>query len=85
MKKSFQVEFYKKENGEVPVKSFLLSLNKKMLAKIFRIIDILEDYGSEVRMPHSKALGNGLFEIRAKQGFDISRVLYFSILAKRLF
>lgn len=55
-----------------------------MLAKIFRIIDILEDYGPEVRMPHSKALGNGLFEIRAKQGFDISRVLYFFYIGQKI-
>lgn len=62
----------------------MLSLNKKMLAKIFRIIDILEDYGPEVRMPHSKALGNGVFEIRAKQGSDISRVLYFFYIGQKI-
>ena len=84
MKKSFDVEFYEKENGEVPVKSFLLSLNDKMLAKIFRIIDVLQDYGPKVRMPHSKALGDGLFEIRAKQGSDISRVLYFFYIGKKV-
>lgn len=84
MKKSFDVEFYEKENGEVPVKSFLLSLNDKMLAKIFRIIDVLQDYGPKVRMPHSKALGDGLFEIRAKQGSDISRVLYFFYIGKKI-
>lgn len=84
MKKSFDVEFYEKENGEVPVKSFLLSLNEKMLAKIFRIIDVLQDYGPKVRMPHSKALGDGLFEIRAKQGSDISRVLYLFYIGKKV-
>lgn len=62
----------------------MLSLNDKMLAKIFRVIDILQDYGPEVRMPHSKALGDGLFEIRAKQGSDISRVLYFFYIGKKV-
>ena len=33
--------------------------------------------GDELREPYSKPLGDGIFELRAKVGTDISRVLYF--------
>lgn len=60
----------------------ILSLDKKMRAKILRIIDILEENGNELREPYSKYLEDGIFEIREKVGNDISRVLYFFIMEK---
>lgn len=41
------------------------------------MIDILEQYGNQLREPYSKSLDDGIFELRAKVGSDISRVLYF--------
>ena len=38
---------------------------------------MLEQYGNQLREPYSKSLGDGIFEIRAKVGTDITRVLYF--------
>ena len=73
----FEVEFYTKENGEQPAKEFLLSLNTKMRAKMMSSMSILQDYGYELREPYSKHLEEGIFELRAKVGTDISRVLYF--------
>ena len=37
-----------------------------------------------LREPYSKALDNGIFELRAKVGSDISRVLYFFILGRQI-
>lgn len=73
----FEVEFYEKENGEQPAKEFLLSLDKKMRAKLADTIMILQDNGYELREPYSKHLSEGIFELRAKQGSDITRVMYF--------
>lgn len=73
----FEVEFYEKANGEQPAKEFILSLDKKMRAKLLMIIKVLEDNGYELREPYSKHLSEGIFELRAKFGTDISRVLYF--------
>ncbi len=72
----FIAEFY--ENGdEIPVKDFLDSLNVKMRAKLLMEIKLLEEKGTLLREPYSKPLGDGIFELRAKVGTDISRVLYF--------
>ncbi len=84
MEKRFTVDFYEKENGEAPAEEFLRSLDKKMVARIFRIIDLPEESGPEIWMPHSEALEDGIFEIRAKQGTDISRVLYFFFVGSKI-
>ena len=41
------------------------------------IISVLQDNGHELREPYSKHLSEGIFELRAQAGSDISRVLYF--------
>ena len=73
----FEVVFYQKENGEEPIKEFLLSLNIKMRAKVMRSISILEKNGLELREPFSKYLGDGIFELRVNFSSDTSRILYF--------
>ena len=42
-----------------------------------RTIKILEENGPLLREPYSKPLDDGIFELRAQVGTDISRVLYF--------
>ena len=54
-----------------------------MLAKTLRIIDLLEMNGPLLREPYSKPLENGIFELRTKQGSDITRVLYFFFVGKK--
>lgn len=73
----FEVEFYETIDGKQPAKEFLLSLNKKMRAKMLNMISILQDNGYELREPYSKYITDGIFELRAKVGSDITRVLYF--------
>ena len=68
---------YEKENGEQPAKEFMLSLDKKLRAKLADTIMILQDNGYELREPYSKHISEGIFELRAKQGSDITRVMYF--------
>jgi len=75
--REYKVQFYEKENGEIPVEIFLLSLDKKMRAKLTGLIAILQEYGNQLREPYSKHLEDGIFELRGKVGSDISRVLYY--------
>ena len=48
-----------------------------MRAKMADTISFLQDNGYELREPYSKHLSEGIFELRAKVGSDITRVLYF--------
>ncbi|MFQ9856763.1 MAG: type II toxin-antitoxin system RelE/ParE family toxin [Ruminococcus callidus] len=79
----FDIIFYDKPDGTEPVKEFLDSLDVKMRAKMIRTIVILQKNGYELREPYSKMLNEGILELRAKVGSDISRVLYFFIVGKK--
>ena len=80
----FQIEFYETEQGIQPAKDFLLSLDTKMRAKMVNTISILQDNGYELREPYSKYLSEGIFELRARVGSDITRVLYFFYVDSRI-
>ena len=67
----FEAEFYERENGEQPAREFLLSLDKKMRAKMLMIIGVLQDNGYELREPYSKHLSEGIFELRAHRSVRI--------------
>mgnify|MGYP003248924959 CR=1 FL=1 len=62
----YEVIFYDKADGTEPAKDFILSLDKKMRAKMLRTISLLADNGPDLREPCSKPLGDGIFELRAK-------------------
>ena len=80
----FEVEFYRMANGKEPVWEFLQSLDCKMHAKMVDTIELLRDNGNELREPYSKHLSDGIFELRAKVGTDISRVLYFFYVGRKI-
>ena len=84
MVKLFEVEYYEKSDGTYPAEEFILEQDFKMQAKLFMALEFLEERGPMLREPFSKPLGEGIFEIRAKQGSDISRVLYFFVVGKKV-
>ncbi|MBQ9868841.1 MAG: type II toxin-antitoxin system RelE/ParE family toxin [Ruminococcus sp.] len=79
----FEIIFYDKADGTEPAKDFLLSLDKKMRAKMLRTIKLLQMNGNKLREPESKELDDGIMELRAKVGSDISRVLYFFVVGRK--
>lgn len=81
---NYEIIFYDKADGTEPAREFLLSLDVKMRAKMLRTIELLQTNGSELREPYSKPLGDSIFELRAKVGTDISRVLYFFIVGRKV-
>lgn len=82
MKKNTEVVFYQRENGKVPVREFLFSLSAKLRAKAFRDIELLKQYGCELKEPYVKPIkgkkNKGLYELRIKYGNDIARIFYFT-------
>ena len=73
------VDYYHKKNGECPVEEYLNSLSPKLRAKTLRSIMLLEEFGCELRMPYSRLIGEGIFELRSIVGSNVTRVLYFFI------
>lgn len=66
----WNVEFYQKESGEVPVYEFLQALPTKLQAKAFSEIELLEQCGTTLSEPYVKALVgkkyHGLWELRIR-------------------
>lgn len=80
----FEVIFFDKEDGTEPAREFLQSIDKKMRTKLLVAIDMLADNGPLLREPYSKHIDDGIFELRAKVGSDISRVLYFFVVGRKV-
>ena len=70
----YEIILYDTEDGRCPVQELLDSLEPELLAKTLRTIDLLEMNGPLLCEPYSKPLENGIFELRTKQGSDITRV-----------
>ncbi len=47
-----------------------------ILADYLRLTEAMTIYGADLRMPHSRAMGGGLFELRPKGPEGIGRVFY---------
>lgn len=78
-----EIQFYKDEMGRVPIEDFLDKLDIKMRQKMLRSIQALQEMGISLRMPLSESLEDGIFELRAKVGSNISRVMYFFVVGNR--
>ena len=84
MEKKFTVEFYETLKGEKPCLEFLNTLEVKLRAKAFRDMALLEKEGTELRLPDSEHLDDGIFELRTKQGRNIIRNLYFFFVGNKI-
>jgi len=66
------------------VKEGVFSFPTGILADYLQLIGMMEKHGANLRMPHSRALGNGLFELRPKSREGIGRVFYCTHVGNRI-
>jgi len=66
------------------VKEEIESWPSGILADYARIVELLMEYGPQLRMPHSRSLGDGLFELRPRGAEGIGRVFYCFMVQKRI-
>jgi phage-related protein len=74
------VAFYRDSDGQAPVVNWLLDLmktNEKAWAHCRARIEMLAQFGHELRRPAADYLQDGIYELRAKQGHVQYRILYF--------
>lgn len=62
-------------SGEKPVDEFIKSQQPQAKAKMAHTVKLLRQHGNRLGMPHSKALGSGLYELRIR-GREELRILY---------
>jgi len=66
---------YETNRGEKPVDEFIKKQQPQARAKIIHNIRLLRQYGNKLGMPHSKAFGGKLYELRIR-GKEELRILY---------
>jgi len=55
-----------------------------ILADYARLIELLMEFGPNVKMPHSRAMGKGLFELRPKGREGIGRAFYCFLVGRKV-
>jgi phage-related protein len=57
----------------------ILSLPKELLAEFYAMKQLMEQKGPALGMPFTRAMGNGLFEMRLRDKDEIARVFYCAV------
>ncbi|MBE0548840.1 MAG: type II toxin-antitoxin system RelE/ParE family toxin [Rubrivivax sp.] len=55
-----------------------------VLADYAHLIELLAEYGPNLRLPHSRAMGDGLFELRPRGRSGIGRAFYCFLVGRRV-
>ena len=66
------------------VQAQLLAMPAGFLARYLRYADRMEQFGPDLGMPHTRAMGRGLFELRLKAAEGIARVMYCTVVDRRI-
>jgi len=73
------IEYY-----NAKVEAEILELPDGLLARYLRLTDLMEEFGTNLGMPHTRAIDNGLFELRLKSKEGIARIFYCTKVGKRI-
>ncbi len=76
---NWKIEYF---NNDVETK--ILSLPDGLLARYLRLTDMMLIHGSNLGLPHTKSLNNGLLELRLKSKEGIGRVFYCTKVGKNI-
>jgi phage-related protein len=76
---SWTIDYYSEE-----VRLEIDALPVGIRASYARLTELLEEFGLDLRMPHSRAMGGWLFELRPKGREGIARVFYCMKVGKRI-
>lgn len=66
------------------LESEILALSAGFVARFLRYAERMEAFGPDLGMPHTRAMGDGLFELRIKAAEGIARVFYCTVVDNRI-
>ncbi len=62
----------------------ILELPAPLVARYVVLTERMQEYGANLGMPHTKAMSDGLFELRLKANKNIARVFYCTLINQRI-
>ncbi len=75
----WSIEYYSNE-----VENKILSLPAGLLARYLRLTDLMLEFGSNLGMPHTRFIEEGLLELRIKSKEGIARIFYCTLVGKKI-
>ena len=66
------------------VQAGILAMPAGFLARFLRYSDRMEVFGPDLGMPHTRAMGGGIFELRLKAAEGIARIFYCTIVDRKI-
>lgn len=76
---SYSIHYY-----NVSVQNVILSLPTTLQARYIGLTDRMRVVGANLGEPHTKAMGDGLFELRLMGAEGIARVMYCTLSGRRI-
>ena len=76
---AFEVEYFNER-----VRDVIESWPGDVFADFGRLTDLLIEYGPMLRLPHSRSMGDGLFELRPRGRSGIGRAFYVFLTGRRI-
>lgn len=76
---AWTISFYSRR-----VEDEILALSSGLVARFIRYAERMEVHGPDLGMPHTRAMGSGLFELRIKSAEGIARVFYCTVVERRI-
>ncbi len=76
---AFEIEYFNER-----VRDEIESWPGDLFADFGRLLDLLAEYGPVLRLPHSRSMGDGLFELRPRGSSGIGRAFYCFLIGKRV-
>ena len=80
----WEIDFYQDSQGNIPVQDFICQQSAKVEAKIYKYIDLLQDFGLSLGQPYVEKLkGSDVWELRMRHSSNYYRILYFASSRRR--
>jgi len=77
---NWTIRFYTNSRGDELVQDFIRRQDKQTKSKISRSIDLINKYGPDLGLPHSRYLGDGIYELRIR-GKNEVRIFYIAVVS----
>lgn len=76
---AFEVEYYDQQ-----LKEEIMAWPNDLYADFLRLLGLIEEFGPMLRLPHSRAMGDGMFELRPRGRSGIGRAFYCFLVGRRV-
>lgn len=80
---TWKIVSYQDEQGRQPVNDFVAALPQKDQARIYWMLDLLREFGLDLKMPYARPVHGKLWELRVQSGRSIYRIFYFAHTGQR--